>query len=114
MERCPACRARLNNAVACKRCDCDLTLVFAARNQADKALQQALQAISQDQSEQAFQQASQALQLDATPLAILVNKYLQLYPPPAQQTSPTIVDTISSRVSQSLKYVRHNLLKHHH
>ena len=113
MERCPACRARLNNSVVCKRCDCDLTLVFAAQDQSEKALQQAIQALSHNQSEQAFQQASDALKLDATPLAVLMNKYLQLYPPPAQQKNPTIVDTISSRVSQSLKQIQHTLLKHH-
>jgi methylphosphotriester-DNA--protein-cysteine methyltransferase len=113
MERCPACRARLNNSVVCKRCDCDLTLVFAAQDQSEKALQQAIQALSHNQSEQACQQVTQALQLDVTVLAILVNKYLQHYPPPARQASSTIVETMISRVGQSLKHVQRTLLKHH-
>lgn len=112
MERCPACRARLNNSVVCKRCDCDLTLVFAAQDQSEKALQQAMQALSRNESKQACKQVTQALQLDATPLAILVNKYLQLYPP-AQQAGSAIVDAITSRASQSLKYVQRTLLKNH-
>ncbi len=113
MERCPACRARLNNSVVCKRCNCDLTLVFAAQDQSEKTLQLAIQALSHNQSEQACQQVTQALQLDATPLAILVNKYLQLYPPTVQQAGSAIVDAITSRASQSLKYVQRTLLKNH-
>ncbi len=111
MERCPACRARLNNSAVCKRCDCDLTLVFAAQGQSEKALQQAMQALSRNESEQACKQVTQALQLDATPLAILVNKYLQLYPPTAQQAGSAIVDAITSRASQSLKYFQRTFLK---
>ncbi|MEE9413162.1 MAG: hypothetical protein V3V22_08940, partial [Methylococcales bacterium] len=110
---CPACRARLNNNVVCKRCDCDLTLVFAAQDQSEKTLQLAIQALSHNQSEQACQQVMQALQLDATPLAILINQYLQLYPSSTQQTTLRIVDTITNRVSQSLKHVQHSLQKRH-
>lgn len=112
MERCPACRARLNNSVVCKRCNCDLTLVFAAQSQSEKALQQAMQALTRNESEQACnKQVAQALQLDASPMATLVNKYLQLYPPPAQQASAAIVSAITSRVGQSLKHVQRTLLR---
>ena len=111
MERCPACRARLNNRVVCKRCDCDLTLVYAAQDQSEKALQQAMQALSHNESEQACKQVAQALQLDASPMATLINKYLQLYSPTAQQAGSAIVDAITSRVGQSLKHVQHTLLR---
>jgi hypothetical protein len=44
VDRCPSCRARLNESPLCPRCGCDLTLVLRAERQAQHRVRLAIQA----------------------------------------------------------------------
>ena len=73
MERCPSCRARLNQNPLCSRCGCNLEHVFSVEAQAENEFQQGLQAWACGHRNQAAAHFQIAMSLRATPLlAVLI------------------------------------------
>jgi len=110
MERCPACRARLNNNAVCQRCDCDLSLVFTAQSQSVKALQQAMKAIVSRRPELASRQAMLALSLDVNPMTVILHRYLRDSPSRKAVVTKT-VSIKADQLNQTLKSLRLKMLK---
>lgn len=79
MERCPACRARMGGSPVCRRCGCDLTLVLAAAEEAEKALTRALWALMQGAPEEALVEVERARGLDSSGLVRCIAAFVHHY-----------------------------------
>lgn len=76
MERCPICRARLQQTETCPRCGSDLTAVLQVEKQAAQRRQQVRTLLYAYEYEQAQQAAQQALELKYDKFLALVYHYL--------------------------------------
>ncbi len=72
VERCPSCRARLNESPLCPRCGCDLTLVLRAERQAQNLLRQGIQAWAAGNPDLAASSVEASLALRHNPLAAML------------------------------------------
>lgn len=76
MERCPICRARLQQAEVCPRCGSELATVLQVEKQAAQCQQQVRDLLYAYDYEQAHQAAQQALQLKYDKFLALVYHFL--------------------------------------
>lgn len=87
MQNCPACRARYKGQTMCTRCGTDLTLPLLSEQKAMEQLRRAVQCLSNKDYTCAVIALQQAQQLQQTPLAIALDKFLQL-----EMYEPTLID----------------------
>ena len=87
MQNCPACRARYKGQSICTRCGTDLSLPLLSEQQATEQLRRAVQYLSNKDYNCAAIALQQAQQLQQTPLAIALDKFLQL-----KMYEPTLID----------------------
>lgn len=69
MERCPNCRARIQEGPVCRRCGMDLGLLLAVETAAARHLRQALLLLSDGEDAAAMRKLRRALELRHDPLA---------------------------------------------
>lgn len=63
MDRCPACRGRLDDTALCSRCGCDYTHAYRAETQAHRLTCRAIQAWAMGDARQAATHINAALAL---------------------------------------------------
>ncbi|MBU0500104.1 MAG: hypothetical protein KJ558_04415 [Gammaproteobacteria bacterium] len=68
MDRCPTCRARLDEAASCRRCGMELTLLRQTEQTADRYLAQAVAQLAGGNSRTAGESLRQSLLLKSDPL----------------------------------------------
>ena len=76
MERCPSCRARLNDSPLCPRCGCDLGLVLRAESQAQDLVKRGIRSLAAGNAMLAATQLENALTLRRDPLAAALTRML--------------------------------------
>ena len=105
MERCPSCRARLNDSPFCSRCGCNLEHVFNAQAQAEDRFRHGIQAWACKRHDQALAHFQAAMSLHSTPLLAALMACLAQSPQsdslPVQESAGT--ETLAlGRFSQAL------------
>jgi hypothetical protein len=76
VERCPSCRARLNDSPLCPRCGCDLGLVLRAESQAQDFVKCGIQSLAAGNTMLAATQLETSLTLRRNPLAAALIRML--------------------------------------
>ncbi len=86
MERCPSCRARLNESALCPRCGCDLGLASLAESQAQNLIRRAIRSLAAGNPTLAASHLETSLTLRRGPLAVALTAMLA-----ARQAEPEAV-----------------------
>ncbi len=76
MERCPSCRARLNESALCPRCGCDLGLASRAESQAQNLVRRAIRSLAAGNPILAASYLETSLTLQRGPLAVALTAML--------------------------------------
>jgi len=76
MERCPICRARLQEGPVCSRCGTDLSVLLSIETQAEALERQAVVLLSAGNLIEAQRVAKQALQFRRNPLVLALAGFL--------------------------------------
>jgi hypothetical protein len=77
MQRCPACRGRLNESGLCARCGCDFDLALRAERQADYLIRTAVQDWAAGNAAQAAACLDESLRLKRSAMAAALALMLQ-------------------------------------
>jgi len=76
MQRCPACDARLNESMSCRRCGADLSRVISCEGSAKAWLSVSLQALQATRPDVAVSAIVRSLSFKQTPAAKLLKDFL--------------------------------------
>ncbi len=77
MERCPTCRATLNDKIViCRRCGTDLSLALAAKKKGVQMESLAVRLLVTGDTQKALDAANQALTFNQTDRAVLIKKFI--------------------------------------
>ncbi len=77
MERCPICKARLNETSVCPRCTTDLSLLLSVEQHAEDLSSKSLMLLGAGQLSEAIETVEQSIQLKCDPLALQLREFLR-------------------------------------
>ena len=101
LDRCQACRARLNESAVCPRCGCDFSLARRALEQGRHWLDDALRSLAVGDRVAARRQVDAALALSGPRLALAMKTFLAGGPRSRRTRSDTNADASSRRAEIS-------------